>query len=64
MTRPINCTLDIETKIGNTLHALLCTPAGNFDVYGDSIVELKNEAVELATTLGISIDTFNLTLPE
>lgn len=57
-------TLDIESHADGLFWALLTTENGVFDVYGESLAELKNEALLIAESLGVEIDCFNLDLPE
>lgn len=46
-------------------HGLLILPNGDqYDVYGSSIEELKQAALELASILEVEIEVWNLELPE
>ena len=46
-------------------HALLTLANGaQYDVYGNSWLEMKDEANEIAASLGVIVDVFNSECPE
>lgn len=59
-------TLDLQKNEAGSAHwALLCLANGDqFDCYGETIADVKADAIALADSLGVTIDTFNLEQPE
>lgn len=59
-------TVDLQkSEAGNGQWALLILANGNqYDCYGETVADVKADAVALAESLGVTIDTFNLEQPE
>lgn len=54
-------TFDRDTKD----HGFLILSNGDkYDIYGDSVAEMKEEAATLADYLGVTVDCWNWELPE
>ena len=58
-------TVDLQTKSDFGFWALLCLQNGDqYDVYGNTLSEVREEAKAIAESIGIEIDTWNMELPE
>lgn len=58
-------TVDLQSKSEFGFWALLCLPNGDqYDVYGDTLAEVRTEASTIAEAIGAVVDTWNMELPE
>lgn len=58
-------TVDLQTKSEAGFWALLCLQNGDqYDLYGDTLADIRAAAEELGEHLGVTVDTWNLELPE
>lgn len=62
--RKVDVTADLLAKAPGGYYGLVQTAEGAFDVYGETLADWKKAAIDIAVSVGATIDVWNLETPE